>query len=458
VTAALLSAVLFVRSAAQRFACAVAAIFLTILKGILVVPRRIGQGCAEAASALRKLFAPRDRPAPPRRKRKQGADSPTRGLPEIKQTSPVTQDLYCPAVCAAFMRTQRPPWRLYYDVFRALHKMHWKDPPSMSDLKEQTRQLFSLYTVQHDRAPVTGLEASAAVANSTFFTYDNKDSRMAYFVSKVPKHAVVISQCLEAGHEHILQLLTETAAEGRPFVVASFGGGPSSDLFGFLLYLERTVWHAGYLPQGWPIAFHVFDLGPWEPFWTHIAEAIPKYFPSVKVYFHTADLASSDAALLVPPETQLLLFSYFIVEMTPFADGFTAFFTALVATVRPDALFVAMDNQTAPATALRKRLREETGLTVLLKLSDLMCVSYLSLMPKFSSARGPKWINATMILHLEIWKADRDPGGEAKPQIPAAVGRPLRGPPNSSPAQRTPPPAVPRLSTPHDTVSEDSGQ
>lgn len=32
-------------------------------------------------------------------------------------------------------------------------------------------------------------------------------------------------------------------------LAASFGGGPSSDLFGFLLYLDETDWGAGGAPN-----------------------------------------------------------------------------------------------------------------------------------------------------------------------------------------------------------------
>jgi len=290
-------------------------------------------------------------------------------------------------------RTLRDPiwgesrhWRLYLCIFRALAK-YWE---------------------QHHRPVVTdsSVPTNAATENSGFFTYNNKNSRLGYFIYRVPKHSVLISKCLHASREHIHRLFTETAAEGRPLVVASFGGGPSSDLFGFLSYLDSTDWGAQFGPKGWPIVLHVFDMGPWAPFWTHIALALPRYYPSVEVHFHTADLADPDAASLVLPETQLLLFSYFIVEMTPFADGFTAFFTALVATVRPNALFIVMDSN--KAAALLGRLAATARLKVVLQQYDPLGLLFPCVVPKSRRGYELKWLKASMTPQLEVWQASPD--------------------------------------------------
>jgi len=322
--------------------------------------------------------------------------------PPGKPTSaPVTRDIN---YADAYMRTQSLHWRLYFDVFRALYEPDGAKGVSMPVLKYQMQQIFQRYAEQHRRPADGDAPASAADANSSFFTYDDEDSRMAYYMYRVPKHAVAIGKCLRAGHDHIHRLLTQAAAEGQPFVVASFGGGPGSDFFGFLAYLDRTGWLARGNPKRPPIIFHVFDMGPWVDIWSHVTAALPRYYPSVKVHFHTVDLAAPDSARRVPPETRVLLFSYFIVEMTPFADQFTAFFTRLVGTVHPGACFVAIDSQTDAAVALRGRLTAAAGLTVVLKQSARMCLSYLCIMPQNRRSYGLAWNMATMTPQLEVWQ------------------------------------------------------
>jgi len=347
------------------------------------------------------------------------------------------------------LRKEPLHWQLYFDVLRALFKADKTNTPSIPALKSQMSVLFHRYMEHHERPAGDTASASAAAANTTFFTYDDENMRLGYLMYRVPRHSVVISKCLGAGHEHIHRLLTRAAGEGRPFVVASFGGGPSSDLFGFLSYLDTGPF------QGLPIVFHIFDMGPWAPFWTHIALALPRYYPSVEVHFHTADLADPKSASLVPPETQLLLFSYFIVEMTPFADGFTAFFTALVAAVRPDALFVVMDSHNESAVALRERLTAAAGLKVVLENSDRQHLSYLCIIPQGGRVYDLLWLKATMSPHVHIWQAKRDHGGRAEVVTDDA---PLLDP-THSPAPAPPPlpstaPAVP--STLNDPASEDS--
>lgn len=44
---------------------------------------------------------------------------------------------------------------------------------------------------------------------------------------------------LGAGKEMVFALCLQAATLKQPLVVASFGGGPGSDLFGFLGYLDR---------------------------------------------------------------------------------------------------------------------------------------------------------------------------------------------------------------------------
>jgi hypothetical protein len=307
----------------------------------------------------------------------------------------------------AHLLDQSLHWRLYYDVFRVLYEGDGKQKFSALFLQDQMDKIFKQYSLQHFRPADSDASDSAAADNSTFFTYDEEHSRMAYYTHRVPKHAVTIGKCLLISHKHIRRLLTEAAEEGRPFVVASFGGGPSSDLFGFLLYLDETDWGAGGAPNV-TFVFHVFDLEAWAPFWSHIAAALPKYYPSIQVHFHTADLASPDSAHLVAPETQLLLFSYFIVEMTPFAEGFTAFFTALVATVRPDALFVAIDSKMETVSVLRGRLTAATELTVALMQCKGLCMSFPYIVPKSRHVHELHWIRASMTPHLELWKARQD--------------------------------------------------
>lgn len=38
-----------------------------------------------------------------------------------------------------------------------------------------------------------------------------------------------------------------------------------------------------------------FDMGPWADIWSHVTAALPQYYPSVKVHFHTVDLAAPGA-------------------------------------------------------------------------------------------------------------------------------------------------------------------
>jgi len=443
--AAHLSAAPPVRSAVERFGRLVAWLFLAILEGVTAVARCVAQDFADAAAILRYLFARcSDQSAPP--------DAATRA-PKHEVCGASSQSA-TEFDYAAFMRTESPHWRLYYDVFRALHEADPNKLPSIPVLKAQLKHLFDRHT-DHQRPPLNGPDASASAANvnSTFFTYDDEGMRLAYYISRVPKHAVLIGKCLQAGREHIHRRLTEAAAEGRPFVVASFGGGPSSDLFGFLTYLDDTNWFALHAPKGLSIVFHVFDIGPWEPFWAHIAAALPPYYPSLEVHFHTADLASRESALLVPPETRLLLFSYFMVEMTPFADDFAAFFTALVSTVRPDALFVALESPTEAVIALRGRLKAEAGLTVVLTQSDPVCISYLCMMPNHRTTDGPKWIDAVMHPQLEFWQLGREDGGRMGK---ALVWCRLRGRSDRIPSLSKPPPLAASPSTFDDTASWDS--
>eukprot|EP00669_Euglena_mutabilis_P009734 TRINITY_DN4575_c0_g1_i1.p2 TRINITY_DN4575_c0_g1~~TRINITY_DN4575_c0_g1_i1.p2 ORF type:complete len:155 (-),score=23.46 TRINITY_DN4575_c0_g1_i1:205-669(-) len=135
-------------------------------------------------------------------------------------------------------------------------------------------------------------------------------------------------------------------------------------------------------------------MGPWAPFWSHVALALPRYYPLVEVHFLHCRSCRPPANLAPPPFVRRRASGP--CARRPFADGFTAFFTALVAAVRPDALFVVMDSRNESAAALRERLTAAAGLRVVLEKSDRQHLSYLCIVPQGGRVYDLLWLKATM--------------------------------------------------------------
>eukprot|EP00667_Euglena_gracilis_P012749 EG_transcript_13113 len=297
-------------------------------------------------------------------------------------------------------------WQLYFEVLRDIQEGQGKAAPSLTSLNQRMDKIYVQY-IKHSCRPVNFHDRELEVGNRKYFKYDDVWNRLAYFMFRVPKHSGIVWRSLEMCHRQIYPLLCEAAVTCRPLVVTSCGGGPGSDFFGLLTYLDKVGWFCKHKRQKTPrLVFHTLDLGSWRNIWEDVQGALGNHYDGVEVHFHATDLTCKGAAKQVPPETDLMLFSYFMVEMTPFENRFLEFFTALVDVVKPGTLFLALDLKSIAVTKLKTTLF--TSLQPNLDMVLVRMVQDKYPCPVFQArAKGVHdvfWMQVTLKSELHAWR------------------------------------------------------
>eukprot|EP00667_Euglena_gracilis_P008767 EG_transcript_8898 len=187
-----------------------------------------------------------------------------------------------------------------------------------ADFESRKQRLSVAYLDNKDAS-----EAHSPLDNSARYGYHDECRRIAYFLFYVPNHGALLCQAMQYAEPHFHRRVVRSTNKRRPFCVVSFGGGPASDLLGFLMYLERSIPDPSLRPE---VAFHVLDLADWQPLWPPVAAAVAEQFPFVQVHFHPVDLTTANAQEVLPPHVDLCLFVNFVVEMVPHAAEFGGFF------------------------------------------------------------------------------------------------------------------------------------
>eukprot|EP00668_Euglena_longa_P011673 GGOE01014085.1.p1 GENE.GGOE01014085.1~~GGOE01014085.1.p1 ORF type:complete len:417 (-),score=67.82 GGOE01014085.1:94-1344(-) len=301
----------------------------------------------------------------------------------------------------------QPHWQLYFDVLRDLQEVgDGKAVPSLTSLNQRMDKIYMQY-IKHSCRPANLLDREMEIGNRKYFKYDDVWNRLAYFMFRVPKHSGIVWRSLEMCHRQIYPILCEAAVMGRPLVVTSCGGGPGSDFFGLLTYLDKVGWFCRHKRQKTPrLVFHTLDLSSWRHIWEEIQQSLDGYYDGVEVHYHITDLTCKGAAKQVPPETDIMLFSYFMVEMTPFENRFLEFFTALVNIVKPGTLFLALDLKSVGVTKLKTALFTSLQSSLDMVLVRMVLDKYPCpvFQAKGKGTREVFWLEMVLKSELHAWR------------------------------------------------------
>ena len=172
------------------------------------------------------------------------------------------------------------PWRFYLEVVQRLLDVCKSANMTFDFLNQKKQQLSETY--QGEKASKEERKGGNATGNSGLYNYHDEQNRLSYFVFFVPNHAAMLCEALLKVGPHVRHTIDKALKKGKPLVVTSFGGGPVSDLLGFLMYL--TSLREQHESMGdLQVVFHVLDLKDWEPLWPHVQDTIASYFPTVQV-------------------------------------------------------------------------------------------------------------------------------------------------------------------------------
>uniref|UniRef100_A0A7S1JH60 Uncharacterized protein n=1 Tax=Eutreptiella gymnastica TaxID=73025 RepID=A0A7S1JH60_9EUGL len=248
------------------------------------------------------------------------------------------------------------PWSFYLEVVQRLLDVCKSANTTFNFLNQKKQQLSETY--QGEKASKEERKGGNAAGNSGLYNYHDEQQRLSYFVFFVPNHAAMLCEALLKVGPHVEHIIDKALKKRKPLVVTSFGGGPVSDLLGFLMYLT-SVGKQHEKMRDLHIVFHVLDLKDWEPLWPHVQDAIGSYFPHVQVVFKAVDLTQDRATDVVPTDTMLCLFSHFIVEMVDYATSFGKFFADLVSQLKSRACLLFLDPVSANGEYQAKELTQQ---------------------------------------------------------------------------------------------------
>eukprot|EP00667_Euglena_gracilis_P010526 EG_transcript_10723 len=190
--------------------------------------------------------------------------------------------------------------------------------------------------------------------NAAFHHYDEAQSRLAYLLFFVPRHARALAQALAAVGDPIAKDMAAAWQQKRPFAVASVGGGPGADLFGFLLYLAEHPSLSKF--EFRQLRFSVLDLPEWRAAWKQFRHTLAPLFPGLSLSFQAADCTNPQAASMVPAGVDLLLLCNVLAEMQAAAEPFADFSKAAVARVRPGGHVLSLEPLQDAASTLKRRI------------------------------------------------------------------------------------------------------